>query len=100
VLASLQNIPEFTGQHPTKNILPCVVIGCLCLQANSNDDDGGVLTGRWTDTYPADSTKPWAWTGSVKIMEEFMKTKKAVRFGQCWVFSGLVTSRKFKPKLF
>ena len=53
-----------------------------------------MLTGRWTESYPKDSTEPWAWSGSVAILEEFMKTKKAVRFGQCWVFSGLVTTRE------
>ncbi|XP_064634743.1 protein-glutamine gamma-glutamyltransferase K-like [Lineus longissimus] len=71
---------------------PVHVIRTISAMANSNDDDGGVLTGRWTAEYPEDSHKPWSWTGSVNIMEEFMKTKKAVRFGQCWVFSGIVTS--------
>ena len=64
------------------------------MQSNSNDADGGVLTGRWTDAYPKDATEPWAWSGSVAILEEFMRTKKAVRYGQCWVFSGLVTTRE------
>ena len=63
-------------------------------QSNSNDADGGVLTGRWTETYPKSSTEPWAWGGSVAILEEFMKSRRAVQFGQCWVFSGLVTTRK------
>ena len=62
------------------------------LQSNSNDSDGGILTGRWTDTYPKDATAPWAWVGSVAILDEFMRTKKAVRYGQCWVFSGIVTT--------
>lgn len=66
------------------------------LQANNNDDDSGVLEGRWTKTYPANCTKPLAWTGSVAILEEFMRKRNnketAVRFGQCWVFSGLLTT--------
>jgi transglutaminase 1 len=62
------------------------------LQSNSNDADGGVLTGRWTDTYPKSSTVPWAWTGSVAILDEFMDKKRAVKYGQCWVFSGLLTT--------
>ena len=61
------------------------------LQANSNDDRG-VLTGRWTEKFPKNSTVPWAWTGSVAILEKYMKRKRPVRFGQCWVFAGLVTT--------
>ena len=70
---------------------------CQTPQANSNDDNG-VLEGRWTETYPKNSTVPWAWSGSVKILDQFMSNKKPVQYGQCWVFSGLVTTRKFMVK--
>ena len=63
-------------------------------QANSNDKDGGVLSGRWSSSFPPGTTSPLAWTGSTAILEEFWKTKKVVQYGQCWVFSGLVTARK------
>ena len=66
-----------------------------CYQSNYNDSDGGILYGRWTETYPKNSTPPTAWTGSVAIIEKFMKKKHCVRYGQCWVFSGLVTSCKY-----
>ena len=62
-------------------------------QANSNDRDGGVLLGRWTNDF-SDGIAPLAWTGSTSILEEFWKHKKTVRYGQCWVFSGLVTACK------
>ena len=71
-----------------------LVIFSVVDQSNCSDDDGGVLTGRWTDTFPKDCTLPWIWVGSVAILVEFMRTKKAVRFGQCWVFSGIVTTCK------
>ena len=71
-----------------------IICSFLIIQANSNDDNG-VLTGRWTETYPKNSTVPWAWSGSVAILEQFMKKKKPVEFGQCWVFSGLVTTCKW-----
>ena len=51
--------------------------------------------GRWEEDFPDDCTLPWDWVGSVAILEEFMKTKKTVEFGQCWVFSGLVTTRAY-----
>ena len=64
------------------------------VQANSMDDDG-VLEGRWTEEYPKDCVLPWNWTGSVKILAQYMNTGKPVQYGQCWVFSGLVTSCKY-----
>jgi len=68
-----------------------LVARCLTAMANSSDDDG-VLTGRWTKEWPEKCVKPWEWVGSVKIMEEYMRTKRPVRYGQCWVFSGLLTT--------
>lgn len=69
-------------------------LGILFTQANSNDKDGGVLSGRWSNSFPPGTTAPLAWTGSTAILEEFWRTKKVVRYGQCWVFSGLVTACK------
>ena len=63
------------------------------LQANSNDSDGGVLTGKWSGSYSG-GTAPSEWNGSIAILEEYMTTKRAVKYGQCWVFSGLLTTRK------
>ncbi|KAI0217047.1 Protein-glutamine gamma-glutamyltransferase K [Lamellibrachia satsuma] len=68
------------------------VIRTISAMANSNDNDGGVLKGRWTNTYPKNTVEPWAWTGSVEILEKYMEDGKSVCYGQCWVFSGLVTS--------
>ena len=66
----------------------------VCLKANFNDSDGGILVGRWTETYPKNTTKPYEWTGSVEILEKYEYGKQSVKYGQCWVFSGLVTTRK------
>ena len=60
------------------------------MQVNSNDDKG-VITGRWDGEYE-DGTAPSAWTGSVPILEEFFMTEKEVKYGQCWVFAGVVTT--------
>ena len=57
---------------------------------NSNDDRG-VIVGRWDGDY-ADGTAPAAWTGSVPILEEFVETGESVKYGQCWVFAGVVTT--------
>ncbi|KAL5021108.1 hypothetical protein ScPMuIL_000263 [Solemya velum] len=68
------------------------VVRTISAQANSCDEDQGILEGRWTETYPKKCTLPWSWTGSVKIIKEFMEKGKSVKYGQCWVFSGLVTT--------
>ncbi|XP_072046501.1 protein-glutamine gamma-glutamyltransferase K-like [Amphiura filiformis] len=54
-------------------------------------DDGGILVGRWSKTYP-DGVKPTKWNGSVDILEQYMKEKTPVKYGQCWVFSGVLTT--------
>ena len=52
------------------------------------------MSGRWSNDYPEGTTNPLDWTGSGPILEEFWTTKKTVKYGQCWVFSGLVTTCK------
>ena len=67
------------------------------LQVNSNDKNG-VLNGAWPRSRGdfgygwRDGTKPWDWNGSGKIFEEYSKKRKPVNYGQCWVFSGLLTT--------
>ncbi|XP_031574410.1 protein-glutamine gamma-glutamyltransferase K-like [Actinia tenebrosa] len=71
---------------------PTLVCRTISQMANYNDKDGGILFGRWTETYPKNSTEPTEWTGSVTILKKFTKRYQYVRYGQCWVFSGLVTT--------
>ncbi|KAG8222476.1 hypothetical protein J437_LFUL000838 [Ladona fulva] len=37
-------------------------------------------------------TSPFAWTGSIAILEEYYRTNTGVKWGQCWVFATLVTT--------
>ncbi|KAH3778779.1 protein-glutamine gamma-glutamyltransferase 4-like isoform X2 [Dreissena polymorpha] len=67
------------------------IIRCLSALVNSMDDNG-LLEGRWTSEYPKGCTRPSDWTGSVPIIEEFYRTGRPVKFGQCWVFSGVITT--------
>lgn len=60
---------------------------------NANDD-GGVLVGRWDGQYD-DGTAPASWTGSVAILEEYLETGVSVRYGQCWIFAGVLCTREF-----
>ncbi|XP_014118179.1 PREDICTED: protein-glutamine gamma-glutamyltransferase K-like, partial [Pseudopodoces humilis] len=54
-------------------------------------DDSGVLVGNWTGDY-SQGTNPSAWAGSVGILRSFHGTGAPVRYGQCWVFAGVVTT--------
>lgn len=51
----------------------------------------GVLIGKWSDSYE-DGTPPTHWVGSVAILQECYRTKMPVKYGQCWVFSGVMTT--------
>ena len=63
------------------------------VQANSCDQEGGILTGNWTGNYSG-GRHPTAWNGSVEILREYVRRRKPVCFGQCWVFSGVLTTRE------
>lgn len=60
-------------------------------QIVNSSDDSGVLTGNWSGNYEGGAW-PTSWVGSVKILEQYYKTKSPVKFGQCWVFSGVTTT--------
>ncbi|ODN01465.1 Hemocyte protein-glutamine gamma-glutamyltransferase [Orchesella cincta] len=67
---------------------PILVSRALSKIVNSNDDNG-LLMGRWDGEY-GDGTAPSAWTGSVPIIEQYFQSMQPVRYGQCWVFSGVL----------
>lgn len=53
-----------------------------------------IVAGRWQEPY-SDGTKPWDWTGSTEILEQFLQDPtQHVKYGQCWVFSGVLVTRK------
>ncbi|XP_006790597.1 protein-glutamine gamma-glutamyltransferase K-like [Neolamprologus brichardi] len=61
------------------------------LMVNSPDDQG-VLEGNWSGDY-SNGTSPTVWSGSVEILEEYHKKNGTpVKYGQCWVFAGVVTT--------
>lgn len=61
------------------------------MQVNSCDSDKGILTGRWDGKYDG-GCSPMDWYGSVRIINQYMETGKPVKYGQCWVFSGVTTT--------
>uniref|UniRef100_A0A3Q4G2K0 Protein-glutamine gamma-glutamyltransferase K n=1 Tax=Neolamprologus brichardi TaxID=32507 RepID=A0A3Q4G2K0_NEOBR len=58
----------------------------------NSPDDQGVLEGNWSGDY-SNGTSPTVWSGSVEILEEYHKKNGTpVKYGQCWVFAGVVTT--------
>ncbi|KAK3599211.1 hypothetical protein CHS0354_012819 [Potamilus streckersoni] len=55
------------------------------------NDEGGVLIGNWSGDY-SDGVSPSNWVGSTKILRQYKQTGKPVKYGQCWVFSGVTTT--------
>ncbi len=66
----------------------------LRLQVNVDNSDGGILSGLWSpnDEDYADGTDPTAWSGSSAIIEQYLTAKKPIKYAQCWVFGGTLTT--------
>lgn len=66
-------------------------------QVNSNDDNG-VLLGNWSGDYSGGDS-PSSWSGSVDILRKWKTSSfKPVRYGQCWVFAGVLTTGMSCPQ--
>uniref|UniRef100_A0A3B4X5F4 Protein-glutamine gamma-glutamyltransferase K n=1 Tax=Seriola lalandi dorsalis TaxID=1841481 RepID=A0A3B4X5F4_SERLL len=60
-------------------------------QVNSLDDQG-VVQGNWSANYTGGSS-PTLWSGSVEILKQYHESSGSpVKYGQCWVFAGVVTT--------
>merc|ERR1711962_804597 len=59
--------------------------------AANSCDNYGLLVGNWTDDFSG-GKKPWHWSGSRAIFKKYLETNSSVKYGQCWVFSGVTTS--------
>lgn len=61
----------------------------LSAMINSNDDNG-VLLGNWSEDYSG-GVRPTEWSSSVAILRQWDHTGgHPVRYGQCWVFAGVL----------
>jgi len=74
-----------------KRSSPTQCVRILSAMVNCGDDDG-VLWGNWSGDYSGGAS-PTSWSGSVKILKDWNSSKmQPVKFGQCWVFSGVFTT--------
>ncbi|XP_011689027.1 PREDICTED: annulin-like [Wasmannia auropunctata] len=69
---------------------PVIITRCLSAAVNSPDNNGAMI-GNWSDDYE-DGVPPTRWMGSQQILQQYYKTKKPVKYGQCWVFSGVLAT--------
>jgi len=69
---------------------PVKISRALSAAVNSPDDDG-LLLGNWTTDFGG-GVAPTKWGGSVEIMQRFYRKKRPVKFAQCWVFAGALTT--------
>ncbi|XP_040058972.2 protein-glutamine gamma-glutamyltransferase 2 [Gasterosteus aculeatus] len=70
---------------------PIYVSRVVSAMINSQDDNG-VLVGRWDGSY-ADGFRPSHWTGSHAILKRWFDNGcSRVKYGQCWVFAGVMCS--------
>ncbi|CAG9854837.1 unnamed protein product [Phyllotreta striolata] len=69
---------------------PVMTARALAAAVNSPDDYGAVM-GNWS-TDQSGGTPPTKWVGSKEILQQYYKKKKPVKYGQCWVFSGVLTT--------
>ncbi|XP_037075537.1 hemocyte protein-glutamine gamma-glutamyltransferase-like isoform X2 [Pollicipes pollicipes] len=91
VLPAAQLILERSGLSHAERGSPAKVVRALTGTLHS-ENHGGVLQARWDGQYE-DGVSPWTWTGSVRILEQYLRSGgRTVKYGQCWVFSGLLTT--------
>ncbi|XP_064599102.1 hemocyte protein-glutamine gamma-glutamyltransferase-like [Liolophura sinensis] len=89
--ASLHLLRKGYGLEITKEMSNPVMISRMLSKMVNNCDDNGVLVGNWSGVYD-DGQRPTSWSGSEAILKQYMETKEPVKYGQCWVFSGLLTT--------
>ncbi|XP_068119185.1 protein-glutamine gamma-glutamyltransferase E-like isoform X2 [Hyperolius riggenbachi] len=67
---------------------PLHVTRALSAIVNSKDDQG-VVQGNWSGDY-SEGTNPSAWNGSQSILQQWFQNRQPVKYGQCWVFAGVL----------
>ncbi|XP_044010420.1 annulin-like [Aphidius gifuensis] len=67
---------------------PIHVSRALSALVNGNDYDEGISL-RKSDDNDADEKQPQSFVGTSDIIEKFLKEKKPVKCGQCWIYAGV-----------
>ncbi|XP_055683515.1 annulin isoform X2 [Lutzomyia longipalpis] len=86
-LLVIAEVGKVSGSH-RGNVVK--VSRALAAAVNSPDDEGVVL-GNWSEDFSG-GVAPTKWVGSVEILQKFYKKRKPVKYGQCWIFAGVLTT--------
>ncbi|KAM9361402.1 protein-glutamine gamma-glutamyltransferase 2-like [Symphorus nematophorus] len=69
-----------------------IYVGRVVSAMINSEDDHGVLQGQWGGPYIG-GAKPSHWNGSHAILKQWLKYDcHPVKYGQCWVFAGVMCS--------
>ncbi|KAM7006492.1 protein-glutamine gamma-glutamyltransferase 5 [Tautogolabrus adspersus] len=69
-----------------------IYVGRVISAMINSEDDHGVLEGNWSGWFE-DGHRPGHWTGSSAILTQWLEEKfQPVKYGQCWVFAGVMCS--------
>ncbi|XP_072259866.1 protein-glutamine gamma-glutamyltransferase E-like [Pyxicephalus adspersus] len=89
VLDRSLNYEEDETLDSSRRYDPAYVGRVLSAMINSFDDKG-VVEGKWDSRFPG-GVNPSDWVGSVEILTQWRKQGfKPVKYGQCWVFAGVL----------
>lgn len=81
VMEKIEELPYY--DRTIHNIIRKIMLGF------SSDDDA-LIKGKWGGNYLG-GKEPSSWKSTSHIFREWGKTKKPVKYGQCWVFSECFT---------
>ncbi|XP_035517148.1 protein-glutamine gamma-glutamyltransferase 5 [Morone saxatilis] len=69
-----------------------IYVGRVVSAMINSEDDYGVVAGRWGGPYWG-GVAPSHWNGSHAILKQWLQTGcQSVKYGQCWVFAGVMCS--------
>lgn len=83
--------PRVSAKKGISKLRDATWLSRIISAAANSSDDNGVLSGNWSGDYTG-GVSPVTWNGSVKIIQQYADTNVPVKFGQCWVYSGVTTT--------
>ncbi|XP_078508192.1 protein-glutamine gamma-glutamyltransferase E-like [Lissotriton helveticus] len=90
ILDKCPDYKENAAEHVSKRNDPKYIGRVLSAMVNANDQDSGLLVGKWSGSY-ADGVVPTKWNTSTAILRQWDKSGP-VKYGQCWVFAGVLNT--------